>query len=52
MLKEILNLEGVHQLDKKTQRATEGGQLLCEDECIFGLRTCYITKTETIQVPC
>lgn len=52
MLKKILSIEGIQELDKKSQRATQGGQLLCEDQCVLGLRLCYISKTETIQVPC
>ena len=52
MLRKMLNIEGVQELDKNAQRATQGGQLLCEDTCVFGLRLCYINKTDTIYVPC
>lgn len=52
MLRNILNIEGIQELDKKAQQSTQGGTMLCEDECIFGQRRCYITKTEFIWVPC
>jgi len=52
MLKDLLNIKGIQELDKKVQQSTQGGQLLCEDVCIFGQRRCYINKTDFIWVDC
>jgi hypothetical protein len=53
MLKNMLNIKGIKELDKKAQQATQGGfVLICEDICLGGLRLCYRNKTEIVYVPC
>jgi hypothetical protein len=53
MLKTILNIKNAQELNKEEQRSTLGGmQFLCEETCIFGLRLCYINRTDTFYQPC
>ena len=54
MLKSILDTVNVRSISKKEQKNINGGSgiYLCDNECIFGLRLCYLTKYETFYQPC
>ena len=52
MLKSILKLKGVQRIDKESQNLILGGSFLCEEDCIFNLRLCYINRFETFYQPC
>jgi hypothetical protein len=48
----MLNIEGVQELNKKAQQATQGGQLVCLNLCENGLRRCIDIRGNLIWVPC
>lgn len=53
MLRKILKINGIQELNKKAQKNTQGGvQFLCEEACILGFRLCYIDKNTTFYQPC
>jgi hypothetical protein len=53
MLKNMLNIEGVQELNRKTQQSTHGGQqIICLDLCENGLRRCIDSRGNLIWIPC
>ncbi|WP_459211857.1 hypothetical protein [Aquimarina rhabdastrellae] len=53
MLKNILNLDGIKKLEKKQQRAVQGGRMKCKvnGECIAFGRQCAESECAFID-PC